>query len=313
MAMESRFTWMDGRLLDTEKATVPFLTAALHYGLAVFEGIRCYETPRGPAVFRLEEHVDRLVDSARVVGLEVAYDVPTLVQACLDVVSANGFRECYLRPLVFATTGGWNLSVAGVPTSVGIAAWEWKAYLGPEARARGVRMNVSSFTRHHPNVSMTKAKVAGNYVNSTLAKTESVRLGFDDAIMLDPQGFVAECTGQNLFAVRKNRLVTPGTATILEGLTRDSIIALAQDLGYRVDEQPVTRDQLYLADEVFVVGTASEVCAVREIDGRKIGAGALGPVTAKLQEAYHALVRGEGSRSEGWLSYVPPEPSVKAA
>jgi branched-chain amino acid aminotransferase len=313
MAMESRFTWMDGRLLPTEQATVPFLTAAMHYGLAVFEGIRVYETARGPAVFRLREHLERLLDSARVIGLECPYDVETITRACLDVVAANGFRECYLRPLVFATTGGWNLSVLGVPASVGVAAWEWKAYLGPEARARGVRMNVSSFTRHHPNVSMTKAKVAGNYVNSTLAKTESVRLGFDDAIMLDPQGYVAECTGQNLFLVRKGKLSTPGTASVLEGITRDSIQTLAGDLGYPLSEGLVSRDQLYLADEVFVVGTASEVNAVREIDGRKIGTGALGPVTRALQDAYHSLVRGEHARSEGWLTYVPAQPSASVA
>jgi branched-chain amino acid aminotransferase len=304
MGMESQFTWMDGRLIPTAQATVPFLTSALHYGLAVFEGIRCYDTPRGPAVFRLPEHARRLLDSARVIGLETAFGPDDIARACLDVVAANGFRECYVRPLIFSTTGGWNLSLKGVATSVGVAAWEWNAYLGPEARERGVRVNVSSFNRHHPNVMMTKAKTAGNYVNSALAKTESVRNGFDEAVLLDPAGYVSECTGQNIFLVRGGKIVTPPTATILEGITRDSLITVAEALGYPVVEDVVSRDQLYIADEIFVCGTASEVVAVREVDHRAIGAGKMGPVTRALQ-AYQAAVRGQDPAYAHWLSHVP--------
>jgi branched-chain amino acid aminotransferase len=209
-----------------------------------------------------------------------------------------------VRPLIYLSEGGWNLDVGNGKSSLGIAVWEWGPYLGAEAREAGVRANVSSFTRHHPNVMMTKAKIAGNYANSALAKTESVRLGFDEAIMLDPSGFVAECTGENIFLVRDAALVTTPTATILEGITRDSILTLARDLGHEVREEPVSRDQLYLADEVFVCGTAAEVVAVREIDGRKVGSGRMGPFTRSLQEAFHAAVRGENARYDGWLTYV---------
>ena len=312
MGMESQFTWMDGRMVPTAQATLPFLTNALHYGLAVFEGIRCYDTPRGPAVFRLAEHARRMADSARIVGLETPYSAEAIAQACLDVVAANGFRECYLRPLIFSTTGGWNLSLKGCATSMVVAAWEWNAYLGPEARDRGVRVNVSSFARHHANVMMTKTKTSGNYVNSALAKTESVRLGFDEAVMLDPGGYVAECTGQNIFIVRGGKILTPPKTTILEGITRDSLMVLAGALGHSVSEEVIARDQLYLADEIFVCGTASEVVAVREVDHRAIGAGRMGPVTRALQDAYLSVVRGQDAKYDRWLSYLPKAKDVAA-
>jgi branched-chain amino acid aminotransferase len=305
MAMESKFTWLNGELIPSEKASVPFLTAALHYGMAAFEGIRCYDTPRQPAIFRLPEHAQRLCDSAKVLGVEMRWSAEQVAQACIDTVAANGFRGCYVRPLVYVSQGGFNLCTQNVGVSLGIAAWEWNAYLGEAALENGVRANVSSYTRHHPNVSMTKAKLAGNYVNSTLAKTESVRLGFDEAVMLDPEGYVSECTGENLFIVRKGRIYTPQGAAILEGITRESLMTIARDLGYSVEEAKVSRDTLYLADELFVCGTAAEVIALREVDFRKVGNGGMGPVTRRIQQVYHAAVRGKLDQYESWLSYVP--------
>ena len=303
--MESKAIWMNGELVPFREAKVHFLTPAMHYGVAVFEGIRCYKTARGPAVFRLRDHIERLVDSAHIMGWqELAFSVDELVEACRKTVQANGFDECYIRPLIYLADGGWNLTVDAGKAHVGIAVWEWKQYLGAEAAEHGVRANISTFTRHHPNVMMTKAKIAGNYPNSVLAKTESLRLGFDEAIMLDSQGHVAECTGENIFLVRKGQVVTPPDSHILQGLTRDSVLQLLDDLGHRVEQQQISRDQLYTADEVFVCGTAAEVIGLREIDFRTIGSGRTGPVTRAVQHAYHALVRGEHSRSEAWLTPV---------
>jgi branched-chain amino acid aminotransferase len=219
-------------------------------------------------------------------------------------VSVNGYEECYIRPLVYLTDGGWNLTVDAGRPGVGIAVWEWNNYLGEEALERGIRANITSFTRHHPNVMMTKAKITGNYANSVLAKTESVRLGFDEAIMLDPQGYVAECTGENLFLVREGKIYTPPTAPVLEGITRETVVTLAEDLGFQVSEAPVSRDQLYIADEVFVCGTAAECVALREIDFRTIGDGRMGPVTKAVQQAFQAAIRGRHPRSAEWLDYV---------
>jgi branched-chain amino acid aminotransferase len=305
MGIESKYIWMDGKLVDYEKATVPFLSTALHYGLGVFEGIRCYHAENGPAVFRLTEHMERLIDSAMILGFRsVPYTVAELVEATKETIRANGYNSCYIRPLVYHSSPVANLNLDSGVAKVGIAVWEWDSYLGDEALVNGVRANVSSFTRHHPNVTMTKAKVTGNYSNSVLAKTESVRLGFDEAIMLDPQGYVAECTGENLFLVRGKTIYTPQTAAVLEGITRSALMALAQDLGYTVKEQLIGRDQLYVSDEVFVCGTAAEVIAVTEIDFRKVGTGKMGPVACELQQAFHALVRGKHPRSKDWLEYV---------
>ncbi len=305
MGMESKYVWMDGELVAFEKATVHFLTPALHYGAAVFEGIRSYATPKGPAVFRLQEHVDRLANSAKVFGFgQLPYSGVDIVEAVKQTVSVNGFAECYIRPLIYLKGGGWNLNIDGGTPSLGIAVWEWKNYLGAEALERGVRANISSFTRHHPNVMMTKAKISGNYANSFLAKTESVRLGFEEAILLDPQGYVAECTGENLFLVKGGSIYTPSLAPVLEGITRASVIDLARDLGYEVLETPVSRDQLYTADEVFVCGTASECIALREIDFRTIGSGSTGQVTRAIQRAFHMAIHGQHARSPEWLTYV---------
>jgi len=305
MAMESKYVWMDGELVEFEKATIHFLTPALHYGAAVFEGIRAYATEKGPAVFRLKEHAERLLDSARVFGFrELPYDAEEIAEAIRLTVRENEFSDCYIRPLLYLTGGGWNLNVDGGKASVAIAVWEWGNYLGEEALEKGIRANISSFTRHQPNVMMTKAKIAGNYPNSILAKTESVRLGFDEAIMLNPQGFVAECTGENIFVVHKGKIITPPLVDILEGITRESVITIAKDMGYEVVETPVSRDQLYVADEVFVCGTAAEVIGLSEIDFRTIGGGKTGPVTRSIQKVFHDAIRGRNPKYENWVAYV---------
>lgn len=305
MAIESKFIWMDGELVPFENATVHFLNTTLHYGVGVFEGIRCYATPNGPAVFRLREHMQRMIDSVKVLGInEFPYNVDELCQATCDVVAANELQECYIRPLVTLNAPNLGLNLDSSTLQVGIAAWEWGNFLGDEARTKGIRANISSFTRHHPNVSMTKAKITGNYANSMLAKTESIRLGFDEAIMLDPQGYIAECTGENIFIVRGKQIYTTPRAAILEGITRDSLIRIAADLGYQVIEQPISRDQLYIADEVFVCGSAAECVAICEVDFRKIGSGVSGPVTLALQDAYHAAIHGEVDSYKHWLDYV---------
>jgi branched-chain amino acid aminotransferase len=305
MDLQSKYLWMNGRLVAHRDASLHFLTPGLHYGIGVFEGIRCYATATGPAVFRLREHLERLETSAKVLGWrDLPYSVDELLEAVKQLVAANGYSDCYIRPLVYLAEGGWNLSIDSGKPHVGIALWKWDTYFGKEILERGIRANTSSFTRHHVNATMTKAKICGNYVNSVLAKSESARLGFDEAIMLDTQGYVAECTGENLFVVRGATLYTPPLAEVLEGITRDSVLALARDLGYQVAEQPISRDQLYIADEVFVCGTAAEVVGLREIDFRKIGSGAAGPVTLRLQKVYADAIRGRHPRSRQWLTHV---------
>jgi len=305
MGHESKFIWMNGKLVEYENALVHFMSPVMHYGIGVFEGVRCYNTERGPAVFRLREHMERLVDSAHIFGFrDLPYTADDLAEAVRITVAANGYPECYIRPLIYLTGGGWNLNLDGGEAGAGIAVWEWTNYLGEESLRKGVRANISSFTRHHPNVMMTKAKIVGNYANSALAKTESVRLGFDEAIMLDPQGYVAECTGENLFIVRNGKIYTPPTTAILEGITRASLITLANDLGLEVVEQAISRDQLYIADEVFVSGTAAECIGLSEIDFRVIGSGVTGPITRQIQQIYHETIRGRGQHSAEWLDYV---------
>ncbi|UCF27677.1 MAG: branched-chain amino acid transaminase [Chloroflexota bacterium] len=312
MGMQSKYLWMNGELVEFEKATVHFLTPALHYGVGVFEGIRSYATDQGQGVFRLREHIQRLVNSTKVLGFrDFPYTVEELMGAVRKTVAVNEFEECYIRPLAYLTDGGWNLTVDAGNLGVGIAVWEWNNYLGEEALEMGIRANITSFTRHHPNVMMTKAKITGNYANSVLAKTESLRFGFEEAIMLDPQGYVAECTGENLFLVRDGVIITPQTAPVLEGITRDTVITLANDLGYEVKETPVSRDQLYIADEVFVCGTAAECIALREIDFRVIGEGKMGPVARAVQKEFQAVIRGRHARSNEWLDYVK-EPALAA-
>ena len=314
MSGTPRYIWMEGELRPASEGVVPFVNAGLHYGFSVFEGIRCYDTQTGPAVFRLEEHVERLLDSALVVGFrDLRYTKDQICKGIHQVIAANGFSSCYIRPLIYLDGAMGMVVDAGKPRLM-IAVWEWKAYLGEQAKERGIRANISSFTRLHPNIMMTKAKVSGNYVGSILAKTESQRLGFDEAIMLDPTGYVAECTGENIFVVRNGVIYTVPRGSILEGITRDSLITLAADMGYTVVEEPISRDQLYIADEVFVCGTAAEVVGLREIDFRTIGSGKTGPVTRELQRAFDELTSGRHPRSAQWFSPVPAfdQAAVKA-
>jgi branched-chain amino acid aminotransferase len=302
--MKSNYIWMDGELIPYERATVHFLTPTLHYGTGVFEGIRCYNTSKGPAVFRLRKHLDRFIKSILIAGIQdFAYTASQLYEAVHLTIRANGFSSCYIRPLVYMV-GPLGLDLDAWEPAVGIAVWEWAPLLGDDSAERGVRMMVSSFTRHHPNVMMTKAKITGNYVNSTMAKTLAKRAGFDEAVMLDPTGFVAECTGENLFLVREGAIYTPPRTTILEGVTRDALITLALDLEIPVIEEQISRDQLYTADEVFVCGTAAEVVPVSEIDFRKIGTGKRGQITHALQNAFREAVQGRHARSYEWLDYV---------
>jgi branched-chain amino acid aminotransferase len=301
----ARYIWIDDSLRPASEGVVPFVSAAVQYGFSVFEGIRCYSTGKGPAVFRMEEHVQRLLDSAHIVGFrELPVTAEQVKTAINQTIAANEFSSCYIRPMIYLD-GAMSLTVeAGQPHFV-VAVWEWKAFLGAEAKEHGIRANIASFTRLHPNIMMTKAKVAGNYVSSILAKTESHRAGFDEAIMLGPDGYVAECTGENLFVVRNKIIYTPPRAGILEGITRDTVIALARDLGYSVVEEPISRDQLYIADEAFVSGTAAEVAALREIDFRIIGNGKTGPITRALQQEFDNVVSGRHVRSAEWLAPVP--------
>jgi len=301
----ARYIWIDDSLKPASEGVVPFLSAGVQYGFSVFEGIRCYATDQGPAVFRLDEHVERLLDSAHIVGFrELPVDADQISAAINQTITANEFSACYIRPMIFLD-GALSMTVeAGKPRFM-VAVWEWKAFLGAEAKERGIRANIASFTRHHPNITMTKAKVSGNYVSSILAKTESQRAGFDEAIMLGPDGYVAECTGENLFLARNGSIYTTPRAGILEGITRDSLVTLARDLGYSVIEEPISRDQLYISDEVFVCGTAAEVIALREIDFRTIGNGKTGPVARALQQEFDRLVAGRHARSKEWLAPVP--------
>jgi len=299
------YVWIDDSLRPASEGVVPFLSAGMQYGFSVFEGIRCYATDKGPAVFRMDEHVERLMDSAHIVGFrDLPVNADKVKTAINRTIAANQLSACYIRPMIYLD-GAMSLTVeAGTPRFV-VAVWEWKTFLGAEAKERGIRANIASFTRLHPNIMMTKAKVAGNYVSSILAKTESQRAGFDEAIMLGPDGYVAECTGENLFVVRHGRISTTARAGILEGITRDSLITLAADLGHVVAEEAISRDQLYIADEVFVCGTAAEVIGLREIDFRTIGSGKAGPVTRALQHEFDKLVSGKHARSSKWLSPVP--------
>lgn len=302
--MRSNYVWMDGKLVNYEQATVHVLNPTMHYGTGVFEGIRCYETAKGSAVFRLREHLQRLIESVHIVGIdEYPYSVPELYSAVHMTIRANGFSECYIRPLIYMA-GPLTLDLDDWQPVTCIAVWEWAPFLGKDGAEKGARATISSFTRHHPNVMMTKAKITGNYVNSTFAMTLAKRSGFDEAILLDPQGFVAECSGENIFLVRDGIILTPPRNSILEGITRDTIITLARDEGYQVVEEQISRDLLYIADEVFLSGTAAEVVPVVEIDHRPIHHGRRGTVTQRLQALFHETVKGQGAHSPAWLDYV---------
>jgi branched-chain amino acid aminotransferase len=303
--MNSRYTWINGEMIETAKATVPFLTSGFHYGIAVFEGIRAYKAERGLAVFRLRDHMERFEHSTRILGFrEMPYPLDEMIETVAETVRKNGYGDCYIRPLLWLADGGWNLTLDTGKPHVAVTVWEESVYLGQKNVSEGISACVSSFTRHHPAAMMTKAKISGNYVNYVMAKTEAQRNGFDEAILLDPEGYVTECTGANLFLVRNGRVLTPPADAILEGITRSTVVALAEDLGLSATESRLSRDHLYVADEVFFCGTAAEIVGVASIDGRKVGKGGTGPITKKLQAAYKEAVRGKHSRSDGWLHYV---------
>lgn len=296
--------WMDGSLVDWADAKVHVLTHSLHYGLAAFEGLRCYKGKSGSAIFKLHEHVDRLFDSAHIGMMTIPYEKKQIAEAIVETVRSNKLEACYIRPLVYIGYGAMGVYPGDNPIKLAIAAWKWGSYLGDDALANGMRACVSSFTRHHVNVSMTRGKISGYYVNSILAKREAKGNGYDEAILLDPEGYVSEGTGENIFIVRKGRLKTTPLTSILEGITRNAVIELAREQGLVVLEERFTRDEMYIADEVFVTGTAAELTPVRELDKRPIGTGKPGPVTAALQKRFFSIVRGEDPSHESWLTRV---------
>ncbi|ACV67802.1 branched-chain amino acid transaminase [Desulfohalobium retbaense] len=304
MVQKAEKIWFDGELVDWDAAQVHVLTHTLHYGVGVFEGIRCYKGSDGrPGIVRLREHVERLFDSARAVEMEIPFSQDEITKAIEQTVQVNNLAEGYIRPLAFIGDGVMGVHPGSNPVRVIIATWPWGAYLGDDALQKGIRVRTSSFSRHHVNVMMTKAKVCGNYVNSVLAKREAVADGYDEALMLDVDGYVAEATGENIFIVKHGVLKTPPLGPILGGITRDCLITLARDMGYSVIEQRFTRDELYNAEEAFFCGTAAEVTPIREVDRRQIGAGQAGPVTQLLQQEYFRVVRGENLKYAGWLHH----------
>ncbi|MHB8482503.1 MAG: branched-chain amino acid transaminase [Nitrospiria bacterium] len=304
MLKETKFIWMDGKLIPWQDAKVHVLTHTLHYGLGVFEGIRCYKGGQGRAIFRLQDHIERLFQSAHITQMKIPYSQKEIVDATVETVKNNQLEEGYIRPLVFIGYGEMGLYVKNNPIQVMIAAWPWGTYLGDEGIKNGIRVKISSLSRHHVNVSMTRAKVTGYYVNSQLAKLEAKELGFDEALLLDPDGFVAEGPGENIFMVRKGELKTVPLTSILDGITRNSVISLARENQIAFREERFTRDELYIADEAFFTGTAAEITPIREVDGRKIGNGKPGPVTRKLQDQFFDIVRGTSKTHAEWLTPV---------
>ncbi len=303
--IRSEKIWLDGAMTPYDEARVHVLTHSLHYGLAVFEGMRCYRCEDGrSAIFRAREHVRRLLDSAHILEMPIPYSAEELLKASAAVVRVNRFPECYLRPIAFYGEGEMGLAARGNQPRVAIAAWPWGAYLGAESLSRGVRLKTSSFVRFHHNSMMPAAKVSGHYVNSILAAHEARRSGYDEALMLDTQGFVAEGSGENIFVVRDGAVRTPPLASILPGITRASVMRILHDLGVPVVEQLFPRDALYVADEAFMTGTAAEVTPVCELDDRRIGAGKPGPITLKLRQAFEAALHGRDARYRDWLYYV---------
>ena len=298
--------WLDGKFVPWHEANVHVLTHTLHYGLGVFEGVRCYQTKnKKSAIFRLHEHVDRLFNSAIVLGIDIPFSQKEIFTAIQLVVRKNKLKECYIRPIVFLGHNQMGLNPNGVDVRVAIAAWPWGTYLGDEGLSRGIRVRISSFTRHHVNITMTRAKACGHYVNSILAKTEAVRDGYDEAILLDSQGYVSEGSGENIFLLSKGRLKTPAlSCSNLEGITRDSVFDIAKHLKIEVEEGRITRDELYIADEVFLTGTAAEITPVREIDNRTIGNGKRGKATTRIQKMFFEIVHGSHAKFKKWLSEV---------
>ena len=304
MADRDGFIWFDGKLVPWREATVHVLTHTLHYGTGVFEGVRAYHADQGTAIFRLEKHTDRLFNSAKILGMEIPHSKEEINAAQIAAVKENNLDSAYIRPMCFYGSEGIGLRADNLQVHTMVAAWEWGAYLGAEALEQGIRIKTSSFTRHHVNITMCKAKANGNYMNSTQALQEALRDGYDEALLLDVDGFVAEGSGENIFIVRDGVIYTPELTSALEGITRETIMTLANDIGVEVVSKRITRDEVYVADEAFFTGTAAEVTPIRELDGRSIGCGSRGPITEKLQTMYFDLVHGRIEKYKDWLTIV---------
>ncbi len=296
--------WMDGKFVNWDNATVHILTHTLHYGLGVFEGIRCYETRKGTAIFRLDEHINRLFNSAHIFLIEIPYSKVEIRDAIIKTIQVNKIKECYIRPLVYIGYGAMGLYPKENPINVSIAVWSWGSYLGDKGLKDGIRIKTSSFIRNHVNANMARGKVCGYYVNSQLARKEAISCGYDEALLLDTEGYVSEGSGENIFIIRNGVLKTTPLTSILEGITRNSIIKIANDNGIRIAEERFTRDELYIADEAFFTGTAAEVTPIREADGRAIGNGKPGKITKSLQSIFFDIVRGRNKKYESWLTRV---------
>jgi branched-chain amino acid aminotransferase len=302
MAVRDGFIWLDGELVPWQDAKVHVLTHTLHYGMGVFEGVRAYETDRGPAVFRLQDHTDRFFNSAHILNMKLPFTKEQINEAHLSAIRENNLPHAYLRPMAFYGSEGMGLRAHNLKVHVMVAAWEWPSYMSPEALELGIKVRTSSYTRHHVNITMCKAKANGNYMNSMLALNEALSGGADEALLLDNEGYVAEGSGENVFLVRDGIIYTPELTSCLDGITRKTIMQLAEERGYPVREKRITRDELYIADEAFFTGTAAEVMPIRELDGRIIGAGKRGPVTEQLQAVYFELERGQLEDDYGdWL------------
>jgi branched-chain amino acid aminotransferase len=304
MSDRDGFIWFNGKLVDWRDANIHVLTHSLHYGMAVFEGVRAYQTDQGPAIFRLDEHTKRWFNSAKIFQMEMPYSQQELIAAQLEVVKANKLESCYLRPLAWIGSEKLGISPKGNQILVSIAAWQWGAYLGEDGLNKGIRVKTSSFSRHHVNVSLVRAKASGYYINSILANQEVTAHGYDEALLLDTDGYVSEGSGENVFIVRDGVLYTPDLASCLAGITRDAIIKIAQDLNIEVREKRITRDEMYCADEAFFTGTAAEVTPIRELDDRIIGNGGRGPLTEKIQNVFFDIVKGKNDKYRSWLTYV---------
>jgi branched-chain amino acid aminotransferase len=304
MADRDGVIWYDGKLVPWREANTHVLTHTLHYGMGVFEGVRAYKTPRGTAIFRLQEHTERLFNSAHIFMMKMPWDRQTLMEAQRQVVRENRLESCYIRPIAFYGSEAMGIAATTLSTHVAVAAWPWGAYLGAEGLEKGIRVKTSSFTRHHVNVNMCRAKSVTTYANSILAHQEAAHDGYDEALLLDVDGFVAEGSGENIFIVKKGRLYTPDLTSCLEGITRDTLITLAGEAGLQVIEKRITRDEVYCADEAFFTGTAAEVTPIRELDNRPIGGGSRGPITARLQAMFFDLVNGRSGSHGDWLAYV---------
>ncbi|WLF84581.1 branched-chain amino acid transaminase [Moraxella sp. ZY210820] len=305
LADRDGFIWQDGKLVEWRSATTHVLTHTLHYSMGVFEGVRAYETPNGTAIFRLQDHTKRLLNSAKIFQMDVPFTQAELEQAQIDVVRENKLSAGYLRPLIYIGSEKLGIAATGNSIRTIVAAWSWGAYLGEEAMTKGIRVKTSSFTHHHPNVTMCKAKACGNYTVSILAHQEVARCGYDEAMLMDPQGFVCQGSGENVFLVKDGVLHTPDLAGgALDGITRQTIITIAKDLGYEVVERRITRDEFYIADEAFFTGTAAEVTPIREYDDRPIGSGTRGPITEQIQKVFFDAVQGRNDKYAHWLTYV---------